>query len=223
MHSALIPPSEINTDQLPSMGDANVQARHNRTAAVVIEECGTESQEKLARPQVITLNDTLGVCGAKQCPNVISSKKLGTTDEDYSVPVNMLHERSTFDHINGKIEDNFMNPGLVNMSSKDRKRKKYKSLNTDTMNGYPVYEALRYVRPNAEENEDAEKEYINGHFDRRNWFGDDVHCAGMYQKSDEMGADRAMRESVDGEYVLPDEVIRSMSTSPTNKELAARL
>ena len=219
LNKVSVQPPEIHTKQLANQGEkSNVQARCKRTATVAIEVCSIGSQDnKPPRPKILPLKDISGVHGVKQVQNIVSPMRKFTEDGFYTAPLYLSHERKILDHT-GKLT----NTSLTNLCLQDNISNTYKSLNRDTMDEYPVYNHTSPTRSTVDKNENAGREYKNVRFDGNKLVKNAVKHAEMHRLSDENRAGRAMTESVDGQYVLPNEVIRSLSTSLNDKESAAR-
>ena len=185
MPQIVIPPS-INTDQLHVEREkTNSQARYGRQEEKIENEvsCSISSQTKLPGPAKISLGDTTGI------PLMVTKQ-----GKHLVLPMNTNNLANT---TNNKSVCRLQAASLVSMQVDDNTANKYKSLNKEMMEGFPVYEYPTRTRSSGW-NRPLEIALEHAHLLRQN---------------DVMRKASAARESVDGEYVLPNEVVQQVSTS----------
>lgn len=235
-----VPPPEINAEQLLNEREiANLQARHGGRAASLTSEmpCRIISPTKSAKLKPFPLSNVAGSDYTAETPQ--RQRLVSSMDDNvYAAPFCMSHEINTSDHAGiatnsiGAISSNsrvnaIINQGihglpdtLVSMCFEDKTAKKYKSLNRETMDDRPVYEDPTHTQSNGEIDEDYDTEDTYSRFNGNDRVKNAVKYARQHLLLNGVVSEGGvMRESVDGEYVLPNEVIQHVSILPTHEEL----
>ena len=122
------------------------------------------------------------------------------------------------------INDGTYTPPDANLSSLSFSNK-YKSLIIDTMDGYPDYQYATIARLSGERDVSGDDKVENIRIDRNEQVKiavEDTRLNLMNDVTSEgSGMSRvSMIESMDGDYVQPNEVVKTVATSLNNEELA---
>ena len=103
----------------------------------------------------------------------------------------------------------------------DEEERKYKSLNKYTMDDHPVYEDPSQACIDAEDDDDERRGFDNTTYTQCHPKHQTLNSAMRYAKhlaAKERILGAEVRESVDGEYVMPNEVLRHAADSSTSDE-----
>lgn len=210
---------------------------HRRRAMTVASDMSycIAYQEK---PKMIPFCDISGIHASinDQGQILVSSPSNDVTDDIYAAPNYVSNWRRTFDHnsissvstvssdVTAIINHGTHTPpdeNRVSLCFNDKKMHKYESLNLETMDSCTLYDSPTYAKVGNERDEGADNEAENVRMNRNKRVQIAMEYAWLNLQSEVISQCSAMTESMDGEYVQPNDVVRTISTSPTNDELPA--